>query len=203
VRKVGRLEASIFLAEKELHEKESQLQNTEKELKSQREELKSIGVNTYLLHRLLRQIPDKADWKNTLPYLEKLVQMPTGIDAFSLAFLKNGRLCHLGYRRLSKGMFRRETEFNEKDNLGSYVLACNKTLLIGNYKQEAAHYIGMPEDTAYLSRMYVPFRYSGKTEAVFCAYARGPDIFDQNNLIEIQILVLFLSRNVKGQLKLV
>ena len=136
-----------------------------------------------------------------IPILAKLVELPTDIDAFELAFMEKTTVQYLGYRRGSEKIQHREVEFNEKENLTSYVLNHRKPLLIQNNEDEAGQYINQKNDRGYLSRIYVPFKQSNGGEVVLCVYGEAADRFTSQDLTIIQILATFLSVNVTDELK--
>ena len=200
-KKTAQLESLLSTKEKELTAKEALLESREESMKGQKEALKSAGVNIYLLQRLMRQIPKKAPWRKVIPVLAKLVELPTGMDAFELAYMDNTTIQYIGYLRGSDKIQQREVEFNEKENLTSYVLNQKRTLLIRNNEEEAGQYISQKDDRGYLSRIYVPFEQSKGGEVVLCVYGEEANRFNTQDLTILQIFATFLSVNVTDQLK--
>ena len=92
-------------------------------------------------------------------------------------------------------------EFNEKENLTSYVLNHKKPILIKNNDKEAGQYIAQNDNRGYLSRIYVPIEQAKGGGAVLCAYAKAANQFSERDLTMMQILGTFLSVNVTDQLK--
>ena len=200
-KKTAQLQSLLSSTEKELTVKKALLDSREDAMKNQKDALKSAGVNIYLLHRLLRQIPKRARWSKVMPVLVKLVELPTGMDAFELAFVEDGTVQYFGYRRGSDKIQQREVEFNEKENLTSYVLNHKRTLLIKNNENEAGQYISQKDDRGFLSRIYVPFEQNKGGEVVLCVYGEEENRFTSQDLTIMQILATFLSVNVTDQLK--
>ncbi len=200
-KKTAQLQSLLYRKEKELTAKKALLDTQEDAMKHKKDELKSAGVNIYLLYRLMRQIPVRSSWNKVIPILAKLVELPTGMDAFELAFLEKSTVQYLGYKRGSKKIHQREVEFNEKENLTSYVLNNKKPLLIGDNENEAGQYISQKDDRGYRSRIYVPFKQSKGSEAVLCAYGEVANRFTSRDLTIIQILATFLAANVTDELK--
>ncbi len=200
-RKTKTLKASLSLKQKELHEKEEALISQTKALKHQTEELKSAGTNIYLLYRLLRQIPEGSSWNDAIPVLAKLIELPTGVDAFELAFKKGEEIWYRGCTRENDTVHNRGEEFNEKENLATYVLIGNKSVLIGDFNNEAGQYINKKDDAGYVSRMLVPFEQKSGAEAVFCIYGKEKNKFTQRDLTLIQILATFLSIIIIDELR--
>ena len=200
-RKTAQLQSLLSRKEKELTAKKALLDSQEDAMKHQKDALKTAGVSIYMLFRLMRQIPKKARWSKVIPVLAKLVELPTGIDAFELAFLENSTVQYLGYHRGNAKIQQREVEFNEKENLTSYVLNHKRTLLIRNDEKEAGQYISQKDDRGYLSRIYVPFEQAKGGEVVICVYGTEENRFTGQDLTMLQILGTFLSVNVIDQLK--
>ncbi len=200
-KKTKDLKASLSLKQKELHEKEEALISQRKTLKYQTEELKSAGTNIYLLYRLLRQIPENSSWDEAILVLAKLVELPTGVDAFELAFKKGEEIAYRGCSRENNNVLDRKEEFNEKENLATYVLIGNKSILIGDFNTEAEQYINKKDDDGYVSRMLVPFTQKQGPEAVFCIYGKEKNKFTQRDLTLIQILTAFLSITIIDELR--
>ncbi|MGI9546367.1 MAG: ligand-binding sensor domain-containing protein [Flavobacteriaceae bacterium] len=200
-KKTAQLESLLFNKEKELTAKEEQLISQEDVMEHQKEALKNTGVNIDLLHSLMRQFPKRANWKKVLPILSKLVELPTGMDAFEVGFLKKSTVQYIGYQRGSAEMKRREVEFNEKENLTSYVLNHKKALLIKNNEKDSGRFIGQYDKRGFMSRLYVPFEQSKGEEVVLCAYGKDEDRFSEQDLTILQILATFLSSNVTDQIK--
>ena len=197
-----------FYGKKKTEELVSLLSRKEKELTakkalidSQEEAIKSAGVSIHLLNRLIRQIPKRARWNKILPSLSKLVELQTGIDAFEIAFLKKDTVQKIGFHRGTDKIQQREVEFNEKENLTSYVYNNKSPLLIENNDKEASQYVIQKDNRGYLSRIYVPFEQIKGSEAVLCIYAGEKDQFTKQDLTIVQILAEFLSANVTDELK--
>ena len=201
IRKTRQLRATLISKEKELHQKEEELSSKMNTLKVQRQELKTAGVTIYLLSRLLRQIPPRATWKEVLPILCKLVELPTGMDAFELAFESGNDMRHYGFRKGQKKPQKRAKEFNEKDDLTSYVLTNKKPLIIYDIEKEAGQYINHRDHKGFHSRIYVPFGQINGAEAVLCAYGKEKNRFVQRDMTVLQILATFLSVNVVDELR--
>lgn len=195
------LESLLFRKEKELSVKEELLSSQTDAIRQQEEAIKSAGVNNYLLYRLLRQIPKKAKWAQVIPLLSKLVELPTGMDAFELGFKSGTVIKYLGYKRGIKGVRDREVEFNIKENLTSYTLEQMKSLLIQDHDQESEQYINLKDNRSYQSRLYVPFEQSKGAAAILCVYGRDKSMFSGQDMISLQILATFLSANVTDELK--
>ncbi|MGB5693236.1 MAG: GAF domain-containing protein [Flavobacteriaceae bacterium] len=199
--KTAELRSLLSSKEKELSAKEEQLISQGDAIRNQEAALKSAGVSIYLLFRLLRQIPPRAKWIRVLPVLSKLVELPTGMDAFELAFLKKNTVHHLGFQRGLSGIQKRQEDFNEKENLCSYVLHNKRAVLIRDSDKESGQYIGLKDNRGYRSRIYIPFEQFKGAEAVLCVYGEGVDRFSKQDLTILQILATFLSANVTDQLK--
>jgi hypothetical protein len=195
------LQSLLSSKEKELSAKKRQLITQGDAIKSQEAALKSAGVSVYLLYRLLRQIPLQAHWDKVLPILAKLVELPTGLDAFELAFVRKNIVHHIGFKRGHEDLYRRQEEFNEKDNLCSYVLHNKKHVLIRDCDKESGQYISMKDNRGYSSRIYIPFKQNKGAEAVICVYGKEADRFSSQDLTILQLLAIFLSANVTDQLK--
>ncbi len=201
IKKTRQLRTSLIRKEKELSLKEEELSTQMNTLKSQRNELKSAGVTIYLLSRLLRQIPPRASWKEVLPVLCKLVELPTGMDAFELAFESGNDMRHYGFQKGQKKPQKRAEEFNEKDDLTSYVLTNKKPILIHDIDKEAGQYINHKDNKGFHSRIYVPFEQVNGAEAVLCAYGKEKNRFVQRDMTVLQILATFLSVNIIDELR--
>ena len=199
--KTEELVSLLSSKEKELTAKTALLDSQEDTMKHQKDALKSAGVSIYLLNRLIRQIPKRARWNKVLPVLSKLVELPTGMDAVELAFLEKATVQKVGFHRGNKKIEQREIEFNEKENLTSYVYNNKTPLLIGNNDKEAGQYVIQKDNRGYLSRIYVPFEQIKGSEAVLCVYGVAKDQFSTQDLTMIQILAEFLSANVTDELK--
>ena len=199
-KKMARLESLLFTKEKELTAKTALLDSKEDAMRHQKDALKSAGVSIYLLHRLMMQIPKRARWDKVIPVLAKLVELPTGIDAFEIAFLERNTVQYKGYRRGSAKVRQREVEFNEKDNLISYVFNHKKPILICNNDREAGQYVSMKDNRGYLSRIYIPFEQIKGGEAVLCAYGETDNRFTRQDLTILEILATFLATNVTNEL---
>ena len=158
-------------------------------------------MSIYLLNRLIRQIPKRARWNKVLPVLSKLVELPTDMDAFEIAFLKKNTVQKIGYHRGVGKIQQREIEFNEKENLTSYVYNNKSPLIIGNNDKEASQYVIQKDNRGYLSRIYVPFEQIKGSEAILCIYGKAEDRFTRQDLTMIQILAEFLAANVTDELK--
>lgn len=170
-------------------------------LVDKQEELKSAGTNIYLLQRLIRQIPKNASWKDTMPVLRKLVDLPVGIDAFEFAFKKGEDITYWGYKQDSSETVIRQEEFNEKNNLASYVIVTGKPISIDDYNVEASQYISGKSKRGYASRLLLPFQQKKGTMAVFCVYNKEKAIFSQRDFTLLQILTSFLSISIVDELK--
>jgi ligand-binding sensor domain-containing protein len=195
------LRSLLTSKERELSAKKEELISQGDAIKSQETALKSAGVSIYLLYRLIRQIPLKARWEEVLPILAKLVELPTDLDAFELAFVRKNIVHHLGFQRGRKDLQKRQEEFNEKDNLCSYVLNNKRPVLIRDCDKESGQYISMKDNRGYLSRIYIPFKQNKGPEAVICVYGKEASRFSTQDLTILQILAIFLSANVTDQLK--
>lgn len=201
IEKTRQLRRALVRKENELSRKEEELVNQLNTLKIQRDELKSAGVTIYLLSRLLRQIPPRATWKEVLPVLVKLVELPTGMDAFELAFESGNDMRHYGFKKGQKKPQKRAEEFNEKDDLTSYVLTNKKPILIHDIDKEADQYINHKDNKGFHSRIYVPFSQVNGAEAVLCVYGKDKNRFVQRDMTVLQILASFLSVNVIDELR--
>ncbi len=201
IKKTRQLRTTLSRKEKELSVKEEELSAQMNTLKLQRTELKSAGVTIYLLLRLLRQIPPRATWKEVLPVLCKLVELPTGMDAFELAFESGNDMRHYGFRKGQKKPQKRAEEFNEKDDLTSYVLTNKKPILIHDIDKEAGQYINHKDNKGFHSRIYVPFEQVNGAEAVLCAYGKEKNRFVQRDMTVLQILATFLAVNIIDELR--
>ncbi|MCE2611747.1 GAF domain-containing protein [Flavobacteriaceae bacterium D16] len=199
--KTKQLKRALLRKERELSKKEQELATQIGTLKEQRQELKSAGVTIYLLSRLMRQIPPRATWKEVLPVLCKLVELPTGMDAFELAFESGNDMRHYGFKKGQKAPQKRAKEFNEKDDLTSYVLTNKKPILIHNIDREAGQYINHQDNKGFHSRIYVPFKQVNGAEAVLCVYGKEKNRFVQRDMTVLQILATFLSVNVIDELR--
>ncbi len=195
------LRSLLSSKEKELSAKEKQLITQGDAIKNQEVALKSAGVSIYLLFRLLRQIPLRSNWAKVLPILAKLVELPTGMDVFELAFIKKNVVHHYGFQRGLEGPQKRQEDFNEKDNLCSYVLHNKRPVLIRDSDKESGQYISLKDNRGYASRIYIPFKQNKGSEAVMCVYGKEAGRFLAQDLTILQILAIFLSTNVTDQLK--
>ncbi len=195
------LESLLFRKEKELSVKEELLSSQTVAIKQKEEAIKSAGVTNYLLYRLLRQIPRRAKWARVIPLLSKLVELPTGMDAFELGFKSGTVIKYLGYKRGVKGIQEREVEFNIKENLTSFTIAQMKSLLIQDHDRESDQYINLKDNRSYQSRLYVPFEQSKGAVAILCVYGKEKNMFSSQDKISLQILATFLSANVTDELK--
>ncbi|NHF59530.1 hypothetical protein FK220_009270 [Flavobacteriaceae bacterium TP-CH-4] len=201
LKRVGSLQASLYHKQKELAEKEAELVEQSSTLKQKKNELKSTGVNIYLLHRLIKQIPEDSSWKTVLPILSKLVELPTGIDVFELAYKQGEVIRFKGYLRGNHEMIKREEAFNERNNLASYVMVTEKPLLIHDFTKEVGDYVSQQDSIGYVSRIYVPFDQKNGGTAVFCIYSKEKNAFSQQISALLGILVRFLSVNANDELK--
>ena len=127
--------------------------------------------------------------------------METSVDAIEIAFLQKNTVQKIGYHRGTKKIQQREVEFNEKENLTSYVYNNRTPLIIGNNDKEASQYVIQKDNRGYLSRMYVPFEQIKGSEAVLCVYGVAADQFTRQDLSLVQILSAFLAVNVTDELK--
>ncbi|WP_222983863.1 GAF domain-containing protein [Flagellimonas meishanensis] len=201
LKRISGLQASLNQKQKELKQKEVELVSQSRSLQDKQEELKTTGANIYLLQRLIRQIPRNASWKDAMPVLRKLVDLPTGIDAFEIAYKKGDDIVYLGFQRGLDDTVVRQQEFNEKEDLASYVLVTNRPLTIADYDREASQYISKKADRGYASRLLLPFEQAKGTPAVLCVSNKDKETFSQQDLTLIQILGLFLGASVKDELK--
>ena len=119
----------------------------------------------------------------------------------NLAFLKKNAVQKIGYYRGGEKIRQREIEFNEKENLTSYVYNNKSPLIIGNNDKEASQYVIQKDNRGYLSRIYVPFEQIKGGEAILCVYGASENQFTRQDLTMIQILAEFLSANVSDELK--
>ena len=200
-RKTEELQTLLTSTEKELTAKQALLDSQEDAIKYQKDARKTADVSTYLLHRLIRQIPRRAKWSKVLPVLSKLVELPTGMDAFELAFLEDTTVQYLGYRRGLEKVVQREVEFNEKENLTSYAFNHKNPILIRNNDKESGQYVSQKDNRGYLSRIYIPFKQTKGSDAVLCVYSEDESRFTNQDMIVLQILASFLSSNVTDELK--
>ena len=194
LKRIGNLQST-------LNQKEIELASQSTTLVHKQEELKSAGTNIYLLQRLIRQIPNNASWKDTMPVLKKLVDLPVGIDAFELAYKKGEDINYWGYKHNSQEAVIRQEEFNEKNNLASYVIVTGKPISIDDYYIEASQYITGKNNRGYASRMLFPFHQKKGTMAVFCVYSIEKAMFSQRDFTLLQLLTSFLSISIKDELK--
>ncbi|WP_445382960.1 ligand-binding sensor domain-containing protein [Robiginitalea sp. IMCC43444] len=179
-RRLGQLQSTLNRQQKQLAEKEALL--------------KSTGVNTYLLNRLIGQLPTGASWETTLKVMARLVELPTGIDRFALAAKFGEVLVCRGYARGNDTEQRWEEPFNEKENLLSFVMVAEKPLLIGDFEKEVGNYVRPQQAKGYASRILMPFEHKG-TPLVFCLYSREPKAFSKQTHALLGILVKFLTIN--------
>ncbi|WP_425237746.1 ligand-binding sensor domain-containing protein [Ulvibacterium sp.] len=200
LQQVGGLQASLYQKQRELEQKEAELVIQTDALLLKKNELKSTGINIYLLHKLVRQIPKDSSWKVILPILNKLVELPTGIDVFELAFKKGEAIHYKGYLRGNHEMIHREEAFDEKSNLSSYVMCSGKPLLINDFNKEVGRYIGKKDSMGYFSRMYMPFEQKVGGTTIFCVYSKEKNGFSQQTSALLGILVRFLSINASDEL---
>ncbi|MEM9650425.1 MAG: hypothetical protein AAF969_18270, partial [Bacteroidota bacterium] len=200
LKRVEGLQASLHQKQKELEQKEAELVEQSGAFLQKKNELKSAGINIYLLHKLIRQIPGDSDWKVILPILNKLVELPTGIDVFELAFKEGEVIRFKGYQRENHEMINREEAFDEKSNLPSYVMCTGKLLLIDDFNREAEEHISKKDSMGYLSRMYMPFEQKVGGTAIFCVYSKEKNAFSQQASALLGILVRFLSINASDGL---
>ncbi len=176
-------------------------QNLEASLSKKQQQLKHADTNIDLMDQLLKEIPKRAPWDIMLPILAKLVKLPTGIDAFELAFKKGGEVHYKGYVRGAPKLMVRKEEFNEKEHLASYALMSNNPINIGDFEKEVGQYVNEKESRGYLSRILIPFEQIRGTEAVFCVYRKKPGSFNSVDGTLLQILTTFLSTNAIDELK--
>ncbi|TAI47644.1 hypothetical protein [Flagellimonas allohymeniacidonis] len=194
---------SLLLKEQTaLAKKEKQLAKKDSDLKHQKEALKSTGANIYLLNRLLNSLLKSKSWPEVLTGLKKLVELPTGIDAFEIAQVSGREIKYQGFHRNKSEHIRRKIEFNEKENLPSYVLATNKPLIVDDFKKQAMNHIADVPDSPFSSHLLVPFQLD-ESPAVFCLYGIEEKRFSQRDLSLIQILTNFLglmeSKSMKNE----
>ncbi len=201
LKRVEGLQASLHQKQKELEQKEAELVVQSGALLQKKNELKSTGINIYLLHKLIRQIPEDSNWKIILPIINKLVELPTGIDVFELAFKKGEVIQYKGYLRGNHEMINREEAFDEKSNLSSYVMCTGKPLLINDFNKEVGEYISKKDSTGYFSRLYMPFEQKVGGTTIFCVYSKEKNAFSQQTSALLGILVRFLSINASDELK--
>ncbi len=195
------LQLALNQKQDELDAKEAALNKQSNQLQNQQEEIKQTGTNVYLLSRLLRQIPSKSTWATIMPVLNKLLEQPTGIAAFELAQRHKETIKYLGYRINNDELQKREEEFNEKENMVSYVLVANKSLLLGDYSKEAGQYIAQKNDGGRPSRIYIPFEQESGKILVLCIYGSSKNTFSERHFTLLQILATFLATNVIGDLE--
>lgn len=201
LQQVGGLQASLYQKQRELEQKEAELVMQTDALLLKKNELKSTGINIILLHKLVKQIPRDSSWKVILPILNKLVELPTGIDVFELAF-KTGEVMQCkGYLRGNHEMVHREEAFDEKSNLSSYVMCSGKPLLIHDFNKEVGGYINKKDSMGYFSRIYIPFEQKVGGTTIFCVYSKEKNGFSQQTGALFGILVRFLSINASDELK--
>ena len=201
LKRISNLQYILNQKQTELNQKEVELASQSTTLKDKDEELKSAGTNIYLLQRLIRQIPKNASWKDTMPVLKKLVDLPVGIHAFEFAYKKGDEINYWGYKRDSNETVWRQEEFNEKNNLASYAIVTGKPIFIDDYNEEASQYITGKSKRGYASRMLLPFQQKKGTMAVFCVYNKEKAMFSQRDSTLLQILISFLSVSIKDELK--
>nr|WP_299337737.1 GAF domain-containing protein [Allomuricauda sp.] len=175
-----------------LAKKEALLAERDSALKLQREELKSTGANIYLLNRLLSSLPQSGTWAEVFKGLKKLVELPTGIDAFEIAQVNGSEIKYRGFHRNKTGQIRRKEEFNEKENFASYVLTTEKPLIVDNVSEQALSYLCNVPENDFLSHLLVPFKQNGKP-LVFCVYGKQEKNFSQRDLSLIKILANYLG----------
>ncbi|MBT8320690.1 MAG: GAF domain-containing protein, partial [Eudoraea sp.] len=120
---------------------------------------------------------------------------------FELAFESGNDMRHYGFKKGQKAPQKRAKEFNEKDELTSYVLTNKKPILIHNIDQEAGQYINHQDNKGFHSRIYVPFEQVNGAEAVLCVYGKEKNRFVQRDMTVLQILATFLSVNVIDELR--
>ncbi len=197
-KKVSALENNLVHKQEELNAREAELKSQTDTINQQKEALKSAGVTVYLLRRLIRQLPREAEWGTLLPFLDKLVELPTGLDAFEIALLENGKLKLSTYVRGGGGeLYQKELLLDEKANMQSYALCNRKELLLKDYENEATEYLPEADDRGFGSRIYIPFELRSGQEGVFCAYAKGGNALERRDMTMLQILAAFLERSVK------
>jgi len=199
--RIGSLNASLLQKQNELNIKEAEIAAQIDTIKHQREEIKNTGTNIYLLNRLLRQFPKNATWKTMITALRQLVELPTGIDAFEIAYKRGENIIYSGYERGKKTIINRQEEFNEKENLASCVMVTGKSLMLNDFEKESISYISGRDSRGFISRLLHPLENSNGTPVVLCIYARQKDAFSQRDMTLIQILAAFLAVNAKDQLK--
>ncbi len=200
-RKTKNLKTALSRKQKELSEKEEVIVSQTNILKAQKQELKSAGTNIDLLYQLIQEIPQRAVWDEALPVLAKLIEFPTGVDAFELAFKRGEKIRYRGCKREDSKIKDRNEGFNEKENLATYALLRNKSVVIGDFDLESTQYINKKNDEGYPSRMLVPFEQINGTVAVFCIFGKEKNKFTQRGLTMIQILTTFLSVKIVDELK--
>lgn len=195
------LQLALNQKQDELKAKEAALNEQSDRLQNQEEELIQTGTNVYLLLQLLRQIPSKSSWAVVMPILKMLLEKSTGIDAFELAQRHKETIKYFGYHCNRDELQKREEEFNEKENMTSYVLVTNKSLLLGDYTAEARQYIAQKDDRGHPSRIYIPFEQEGGKVLVLCIYGSSKNTFSDRHFTLLQILSTFLATNVVGDLE--
>ncbi|MEM9364149.1 MAG: GAF domain-containing protein [Bacteroidota bacterium] len=175
-----------------LAKKEALLVEKDSALKLRQEELKSTGANVYMLNRLLSSLPQSGTWPEVVKGLKRLVELPTGIDAFEIAQVEGGEITYQGFQRNKTEHLRRKEEFNEKENFASYVTTTGKPLIVDNVPEQALNYLGNVPENGFSSHLLVPFKQQNNA-AVFCIYGVDKKKFSQRDLSLIQILTNFLS----------
>ncbi|MDJ0646152.1 MAG: GAF domain-containing protein [Flavobacteriaceae bacterium] len=176
----------------------NRLLQKERELDKKEDELKSAGSNIYLLFRLLKQIPKEATWQQIWPILKKLIELPTGIDAFDIASKKGEELRYKRYIRGQEEFVEHVDEFNEKNNLASYALVSNAPIHINNFNKEVSKFISGKDHEGYLSRIIIPFQLK-KGEVVLSVYGKDEGRFTQRDLTLLQILTEHLSSTITNK----
>ena len=201
LKRIHALQVSLSQQQTELQAKEAMLVSQSSQLKHQKDELKSSGSNIYMLYRLIRQLPRASGWEETLAVLKKLVELPTEIDAFEVAYKKGEDVAYQGFTRGIAMKVERHEEFNEKENMASYVMVTHKPVAIDDFESEAAQYISGKDSGGYSSRICVPFQQEKGATAVLCVYNKQPNAFSQRDMTLIQILASFLSITIIDELK--
>ncbi|WP_218154998.1 GAF domain-containing protein [Robiginitalea myxolifaciens] len=180
---------------------EESLDQKQSEIVKKEAELKSTGTNVYMLERLIRQMPKNGSWEDFWPTLTKLIELPTGIDAFEIAAKKKNEVVYHLFERAKPEKTKRLVEFNEKDDLASYVMVNGKPLLLSDYDTEASRYIGGKSDRGFASRVLVPFHQKKGSPAVLCVYRHEPEAFSPLDYTLIQILGSYLGAAVNDELQ--
>ena len=193
LKKSESLRLTLDQKKQELSEKELQLAEKSETVTHQLREIKHSGVNLYLLHRLIRQIPKNGTWTEILNTVSKIVDWPSGLDAFELGHQKEHIIEFKRRGHNSNKLEEYELEFNEKANMPSFAISENKIIELQDYNSEVNKLINSTADSDFASCIYIPFKLKDQSVMILCVYRFKEDAFTESDAMLIQILSSFLS----------